>query len=264
MLSAKPNSQWLLQSSIFLVGLLLSESLWAQSDITIADAPLASNPSAYANIPTIQQSERDITALVQAELNRVGCNLGTADGIVGARSRAALRAYLESKNGDYEYSVDLFRDAEFLASISSERTAICEAGAVITPSINTNTNVAGQYRSWPGQYRVFVACSFFWGPTDTEEAELTIASNGSNSFSVNLEGENGSSISATVERTPNSRNSLSGIADFNFVSARGRPRMVNGQLEMRLVQNRGVASGGAPILIWNTLDVCRFNGYPLD
>ena len=234
-----PKSLLILRRCLTVAILLFPINLWAQSS-----ASEQGGSGLYSNVPTIQRSERETIALVQTELNRLGCSLGTADGVVGARSRAALRSYLERKNGNYEYSDDLFRDAEFLVSISEETGTLCEPESVTTPSRNPTV-------SFVGSYRVHSGCTGLWR-VYREWGDLTITRNGEHSFHVTLVGELGSNLSATLVPKPNHEGRFWGNTSFYHVSKIGFPRTVEGRLELWL------SSNGEEIRGW--IDPCGIRG----
>lgn len=67
---------------------------------------------------------RELTASIQRELNRLGCVLGDADGIVGNRSRAALREY--SVRTSTEYDEGVFSDILFLRTLQEMTSMVCD------------------------------------------------------------------------------------------------------------------------------------------
>lgn len=70
-----------------------------------------------------QLPKREIAKLVQHELNRVGCNLGRADGVVGPASKRALKTF--AKTANIAYSESLFFDGKFLADLKEVRDGYC-------------------------------------------------------------------------------------------------------------------------------------------
>lgn len=83
-----------------------------------------------------------ITKLVQTELNRLGCALGQADGIVGRRSVAALRAFIESSNIDTQYDPSLFSQISFLNKLRGLSSPVC-----LTVPLPEPYNLAGVWRA---------------------------------------------------------------------------------------------------------------------
>jgi peptidoglycan hydrolase-like protein with peptidoglycan-binding domain len=66
---------------------------------------------------------KEIIISVQLELNRVGCNLGRADGVVGPASLRALRDYSTTANVAFEESN--FTDGTFLESLRAVPAGFC-------------------------------------------------------------------------------------------------------------------------------------------
>ena len=65
-----------------------------------------------------------IQQLVQAELNRLGCKVGTADGSIGPASRRGLRQFSEA-NGAFSYDVSVFSDRNFLKMLQGKPSGFC-------------------------------------------------------------------------------------------------------------------------------------------
>jgi len=66
---------------------------------------------------------RELISAIQRELNRLGCNLGGADGVIGPRSRAALREY--ATRSGVAYNESLFQDGAFLRTLQSTQSRVC-------------------------------------------------------------------------------------------------------------------------------------------
>jgi hypothetical protein len=64
--------------------------------------------------------------LVQIQLNRLGCQLGTPDGIIGPQSRSALRKYAKTTNS--EFRVSNFRSKLFLRKLAALSAPVCVSG----------------------------------------------------------------------------------------------------------------------------------------
>lgn len=67
-------------------------------------------------------SAEDLAIRLQVELNRVGCSVGTPDGIWGRKSRAAIKAFGKSSGTNI---VSLKPNAELLKKLQSEDNRIC-------------------------------------------------------------------------------------------------------------------------------------------
>jgi len=65
-----------------------------------------------------------IKQLVQAELNRLGCKVGTADGSIGPASRRGLRQFAEA-SGEFSYDVSVFSDRNFLKMLQGKPSGFC-------------------------------------------------------------------------------------------------------------------------------------------
>jgi hypothetical protein len=93
--------------------------------------------------PTLPVSERsysdeELTRLIQSELNRLGCTLGESDGVVGRRSAAALRAFLDNAAISAQFDLSLFRNISFYNSLKSLEAPIC-----LTPPVPAPYDVSG-------------------------------------------------------------------------------------------------------------------------
>lgn len=87
-------------------------------------AALAPETAAEPDAPVVDDA-RGIMAATQAELNRLGCNAGGADGIAGRRTRAAFAAYL-AESGSGMTAGDL-GSARALTALRGEKSRICKA-----------------------------------------------------------------------------------------------------------------------------------------
>ncbi|WP_428517133.1 peptidoglycan-binding domain-containing protein [Roseovarius sp.] len=67
--------------------------------------------------------ERQTIRQVQAELNRLGCNAGTPDGVMGPRSRAALKSFAEA--AQIPFQISDFRSKLFLRRIVKVSEPLC-------------------------------------------------------------------------------------------------------------------------------------------
>jgi peptidoglycan hydrolase-like protein with peptidoglycan-binding domain len=69
-------------------------------------------------------SERQTIRSVQAELNRLGCNTGAPDGVIGPNSREALRQFAGARN--IQFQVSDFRSQLFLRRIEKISGTVCQ------------------------------------------------------------------------------------------------------------------------------------------
>lgn len=72
------------------------------------------------NLKTVNEIKFEI----QKELNRLGCNLGTPDGIIGPASKAALERFNKARKSSF--SNDAFADPEFLKRIKLFSNPVCK------------------------------------------------------------------------------------------------------------------------------------------
>jgi hypothetical protein len=86
--------------------------------------------------------ELEVIKLVQVELNRLGCALGRADGIIGRRSIAALRALIENTSIDIQYDPSLFSQISFLNTLKGLNPPVC-----LTAPLPEPYDIAGVWRS---------------------------------------------------------------------------------------------------------------------
>jgi len=84
----------------------------------------AEDVAATGKRPAIESglSRSQLSALVQTELNRIGCSAGTADGDWGRKSRAALRLYIRHASRPVAAREP---DASLLAMLRGERNRVC-------------------------------------------------------------------------------------------------------------------------------------------
>lgn len=134
MFRSQLKSRRVLQLLILCVCLLFSRSLLAQADLATTSEVRQNNANTYRNIPTLQYSEREITTMIQTQLNRLGCTLGVADGIVGRRSVASMRALLAASDLGLDYSGALFVDYGFLQSLEGLSGPVCLTDPVPEPA----------------------------------------------------------------------------------------------------------------------------------
>lgn len=89
--------------------------------------------------PSVQERPmRELRREIQAELNRVGCNLGTPDGIIGPRSRQALRDFSRARGINFDEAH--FERERFLLVIRSITDRVC-----VTPPRPAGPNLAGNW-----------------------------------------------------------------------------------------------------------------------
>lgn len=106
--------------------------------------PTESNPVAVKPSTTTEPTENaphltenQIKLAVQAELNRVGCTLGSVDGIIGRRSIAALDAFFDEVGITENPTSDVFTDFEFLQVIRTAEAPVCLTPPVVpTPDLD--------------------------------------------------------------------------------------------------------------------------------
>ena len=64
---------------------------------------------------------------VQMELNRIGCDVGSADGSVGPASKRGLKKFAEANNSfTNSYNITVFTNKEFLSLLQSKSVGFCE------------------------------------------------------------------------------------------------------------------------------------------
>jgi hypothetical protein len=61
---------------------------------------------------------------VQKELNRLGCNVGKADGSIGPASKRGLKQFAKA-NKAFSYDVSVFSDPDFLKLLQAKRAGFC-------------------------------------------------------------------------------------------------------------------------------------------
>lgn len=83
-------------------------------------------------------SGHELTKLIQVQLNRLGCALGTPDGIIGPRSRASLSQF--SRNLEIAYNLDNFENLSFLSYLGTIENRVC-----FTPPKPLEIDLAGKW-----------------------------------------------------------------------------------------------------------------------
>lgn len=126
---------WNDQSALFkIIGEIeLSPTLLLNGLGTDCSGILYKVPEEEADVPRRNYTEEELTVLVQEELNRLGCYLGSTDGIIGRRSIAALRAFIDNADLNITYSKELFHDANFLRVIRSITGQVCLSEPIPEP-----------------------------------------------------------------------------------------------------------------------------------
>jgi len=71
----------------------------------------------------VRNPNRQTVLLAQTELNRLGCNVGAPDGIIGPRSRAALREFSIARG--IEFNVSNLGSQLFLRRMQAIQTRVC-------------------------------------------------------------------------------------------------------------------------------------------
>lgn len=98
------------------------------------DCPDAESMSPAGLSPVPLASVESIRRAVQTELNRLGCSLGTPDGLIGPSSRRALLEF--SKARGIKYDITSFDKQAFLEEVSAIQGLVCLAPpALIAPDI---------------------------------------------------------------------------------------------------------------------------------
>ncbi len=94
-----------------------------------ANLTLAAIQKAIQNAPedadsiTTKPSEEEIILLVQSELNRLGCSVGKADGVIGPASRRGLARFAKHEGIDVDQ--DVFSSHEFLKFLQDKPENYC-------------------------------------------------------------------------------------------------------------------------------------------
>jgi len=88
-----------------------------------------------------KQNVLSTTALIQMELNRVGCNVGVADGVIGPETRKGLFAFTSRTN--FPYNPKLLQEKSFLIAIKKlpENTCPKIASTISTQIEKKNTEI---------------------------------------------------------------------------------------------------------------------------
>jgi len=99
--------------------------------------------------PTVLQpnepsmTPEEIRRAIQYELNRVGCTLGPVDGIIGARSFAALRAYRDATMNPKEVTQGDFLDYDIIQEIRGHQNNVCkEPPNLPAPNLSGNWSIS--------------------------------------------------------------------------------------------------------------------------
>lgn len=202
-----------------------SRRLSATNLLSLLNVPSAPICSQQDGSPNQLLTDIEITERVQAELNRLGCTLGPADGIVGGRSVAALRAFIDSSRSNFSYNVLLFKDVSFLNSLKSLGGPVC-----LTAPIPASYDLSGVWR-----------LSFSCPNTTRFDGEAEIYQRSGNSYRIRYYDQGGAgSGTATLAgtRITGSLNYKGDVSTFQYrLSADGttvngttsRSCMVNGR-----------------------------------
>jgi hypothetical protein len=80
--------------------------------------------SVSINSGRTSNAEKQTILEIQTQLNRLGCNLGTPDGVIGPNSRAALKNYSDAQG--IAFVVSNFRSQLFLRRIGRVQNQVCD------------------------------------------------------------------------------------------------------------------------------------------
>ena len=82
---------------------------------------MSNNTSKNSQLNSVKNKE--IASQVQGELNRLGCNAGNVDGIIGPKSKRALKNF--SSQVEMNYDKDNFFSSNFLNALISLKGTVC-------------------------------------------------------------------------------------------------------------------------------------------
>ena len=74
--------------------------------------------------PNARARKVNITEEIQRELNRLGCNVGSADGAIGPASRRGLKQFAKA-NKAFSYDVSVFSNPNFLTLLKGKKSGFC-------------------------------------------------------------------------------------------------------------------------------------------
>ena len=80
--------------------------------------------SARLQQPNAPARKVNIKKEIQRELNRLGCNIGLADGAIGPASRRGLKQFAKA-NKAFSYDVSAFSNSDFLKLLKGKRSGFC-------------------------------------------------------------------------------------------------------------------------------------------
>ncbi len=121
---------------------------------------------------------------IQYQLNRVGCHLGSVDGVIGVLSIAALRAFRNATNNPKPVTQDDFIDYNIVREIRSHRGIVC-----ITPPSIPTPNISGDWS-------VSLNC-----PYSKIEAIATVRKTSTASYSIIYRNDRGDFANGTMNQT---------------------------------------------------------------
>jgi hypothetical protein len=179
--------------------------------------PLVETPDPATTLTVPAPDAREIVRRSQSALNRLGCDAGGADGLIGNRSRAAFDRYrIESGSGLYSDELGTeaaLRELEAATGTVCTAVAVAPAAPVVVkpatpgPAVVTPAAPAPAPAAKPPAAAGEVDISGTWqmkwlcAPARSFRATATFSAKGGNAYSVSLhndDGENGVS-SVTVK-----------------------------------------------------------------
>lgn len=86
------------------------------------------------------RAEKEIVADVQAELNRIGCNAGGADGVVGRRTKSAFNSFVQETGSNL--GEDELATENALAEIKAQTGRVCK---VVTMASTPASQLGGSW-----------------------------------------------------------------------------------------------------------------------
>lgn len=181
------------------------EGLWSRN--TTSPASRGSDTGQTLKAETQARSEKEIALDVQAELNRLGCAAGPADGIVGRKTRTAFANFI--RDSGVNLSVDSLLTEEAVDVLKAQAGTVCKVRTMASTPASALTGGWGFRSECPGIGSRIIRNS----------GSMKLAYQGNNTLRGPVRSKEGLSGSATIQ-FQGSRTAAT-VIRFGFLTLRG-------------------------------------------
>lgn len=205
-------------------------SLPIESDSAAAVPPLKSDEE----VPQLEiplRTEKEIVLDVQTELNRLGCPAGTADGVVGRRTRAAFSNFI--KDSGVDISEDEMVTEEAVAVLKAQEGTVCKVRTMASTSASALAGNWGFRSDCPG----------FGNRIIRNTGSMNLTYRGDNTLRGPARNEQGNTGSAVIQFQ--GTRTAATIIKFGFVTVKGNLKRSTSNMTIS-----GTGSNRCKIVAW--------------